>query len=352
MPNRLADETSPVPAPARRQPGRLVAVGRGGARASAKREDKPILLSIGYAACHWCHVMAHESFEDAATARADERAVRQHQGRPRGAARRRQDLHEAHPGADAAQRRLAADGVPDAGRRAVLRRHVLSEGAALRHAGFARAARARVRRVRRERTDAEDSARRADRRAAARRRARAAAPAMRPRSTALARGALGKRSRERSIRSTAASAARRSFRKRDARRSCSRAARAGSVRTRRRSTWRAHARAHGRGRHLRSSRRRLRPLLRRCAVAGPALREDAVRQRAAARALRRGGCREARATPVRARSPRETVDWVVREMRSPAGRLLLARSTPTARARRASSTSGTPDEVRALLDAE
>jgi hypothetical protein len=35
----------------------------------AKREDKPILLSIGYAACHWCHVMAHESFEDEATAR-------------------------------------------------------------------------------------------------------------------------------------------------------------------------------------------------------------------------------------------------------------------------------------------
>jgi uncharacterized protein len=34
----------------------------------AQREAKPILLSIGYAACHWCHVMAHESFEDAATA--------------------------------------------------------------------------------------------------------------------------------------------------------------------------------------------------------------------------------------------------------------------------------------------
>src|ERR1700679_2071252 len=34
----------------------------------AKREDKPILLSIGYAACHWCHVMEHESFEDEATA--------------------------------------------------------------------------------------------------------------------------------------------------------------------------------------------------------------------------------------------------------------------------------------------
>jgi hypothetical protein len=34
----------------------------------AKAEDRPIFLSIGYAACHWCHVMAHESFEDAATA--------------------------------------------------------------------------------------------------------------------------------------------------------------------------------------------------------------------------------------------------------------------------------------------
>ena len=34
----------------------------------ARREDRPILLSIGYSACHWCHVMAHESFEDAETA--------------------------------------------------------------------------------------------------------------------------------------------------------------------------------------------------------------------------------------------------------------------------------------------
>ena len=36
--------------------------------AEAEAEDKPILLSIGYAACHWCHVMAHESFEDPETA--------------------------------------------------------------------------------------------------------------------------------------------------------------------------------------------------------------------------------------------------------------------------------------------
>jgi uncharacterized protein len=37
--------------------------------AAAKRDDKPIFVSIGYAACHWCHVMAHESFEDEATAK-------------------------------------------------------------------------------------------------------------------------------------------------------------------------------------------------------------------------------------------------------------------------------------------
>jgi len=38
------------------------------ALAQARAQDKPILLSIGYSACHWCHVMAHESFEDSATA--------------------------------------------------------------------------------------------------------------------------------------------------------------------------------------------------------------------------------------------------------------------------------------------
>ena len=36
--------------------------------AEARRRDVPVLLSVGYAACHWCHVMAHESFEDEATA--------------------------------------------------------------------------------------------------------------------------------------------------------------------------------------------------------------------------------------------------------------------------------------------
>ena len=36
----------------------------GEAFSKAKKEDKPIFLSIGYSTCHWCHVMAHESFED------------------------------------------------------------------------------------------------------------------------------------------------------------------------------------------------------------------------------------------------------------------------------------------------
>ncbi len=40
----------------------------GDAFEAARATDRPILLSIGYAACHWCHVMAHESFEDPAVA--------------------------------------------------------------------------------------------------------------------------------------------------------------------------------------------------------------------------------------------------------------------------------------------
>ena len=65
--NRLAGETSPyllqhADNPVDWYPWGPEALER------ARAEDKPILLSIGYSACHWCHVMAHESFEDAATA--------------------------------------------------------------------------------------------------------------------------------------------------------------------------------------------------------------------------------------------------------------------------------------------
>jgi hypothetical protein len=65
--NRLTDETSPYllqhkDNPVHWQPWSPEVL------AYAKEADKPILLSVGYAACHWCHVMAHESFEDPAIA--------------------------------------------------------------------------------------------------------------------------------------------------------------------------------------------------------------------------------------------------------------------------------------------
>ena len=65
--NRLKYETSPYLLQHKENPVHWWAWGPE-ALAEAKRTGKPILLSVGYAACHWCHVMAHESFEDAATA--------------------------------------------------------------------------------------------------------------------------------------------------------------------------------------------------------------------------------------------------------------------------------------------
>jgi len=65
--NHLAGETSPyllqhAENPVDWHPWNAAALER------SRSENKPILLSIGYSACHWCHVMAHESFEDPATA--------------------------------------------------------------------------------------------------------------------------------------------------------------------------------------------------------------------------------------------------------------------------------------------
>ncbi len=68
MSNKLANETSPYLLQHRDNPVDWYPWGSE-ALERARREDRPILLSIGYAACHWCHVMAHESFEDEATAR-------------------------------------------------------------------------------------------------------------------------------------------------------------------------------------------------------------------------------------------------------------------------------------------
>jgi len=67
MANRLAQETSPYLLQHKDNPVDWYAWGPD-ALTRAKEEDKPILVSIGYSACHWCHVMEHESFEDEQTA--------------------------------------------------------------------------------------------------------------------------------------------------------------------------------------------------------------------------------------------------------------------------------------------
>ncbi len=67
MPNHLETETSPYLRQHADNPVDWYPWGDQ-AFARARDEDKPILLSVGYSACHWCHVMAHESFEDSETA--------------------------------------------------------------------------------------------------------------------------------------------------------------------------------------------------------------------------------------------------------------------------------------------
>src|SRR5436190_17201856 len=67
MPNRLAGETSPYLLQHKDNPVEWYPWGDE-ALTRAREEDRPILLSIGYSACHWCHVMERESFEDEATA--------------------------------------------------------------------------------------------------------------------------------------------------------------------------------------------------------------------------------------------------------------------------------------------
>ncbi|MEX2152411.1 MAG: thioredoxin domain-containing protein [Gemmatimonadaceae bacterium] len=68
MPNRLANETSPYLLQHAQNPVDWYAWGTEAFERS-RLEGKPILLSVGYSACHWCHVMERESFEDAETAR-------------------------------------------------------------------------------------------------------------------------------------------------------------------------------------------------------------------------------------------------------------------------------------------
>ena len=126
MPNRLASETSPYLLQHQENPVDWYPQGKD-ALARARNEDRPILLSIGYAACHWCHVMAHESFEDEETAQLmNELFVNIKVDREE-----RPDLRQhLYAGSTGAHRswRLADDGLPHARRGALFRWHVLPPG--------------------------------------------------------------------------------------------------------------------------------------------------------------------------------------------------------------------------------
>ena len=249
--------------------------------AEARERDVPVLLSVGYAACHWCHVMAHESFEDEATAA----YMNEHFVNVKVDREERPDVDAVYmAGDDRDDRagRLADDGVADPDGRAVLRRHLLPGPAPARAAGVPAGPRGARRgldepprrgrqggrgRVRPpapggRRSPAEDAARR-----------RACSPAPSPRWPAT------------STRRTAASAAPRSSRRRWCWSSCSGTPRApappnasGMADRHAARRWPAAASTTS---SPAGSRATGRPRL-----GGAALREDALRQRAAARRLR------------------------------------------------------------------
>ena len=125
--NRLKDATSPYLRQHADNPVDWYTWGEE-AFARARQDDKPILLSIGYSACHWCHVMAHESFEDPDTAAQMNRRFREHQGGPRRAPRRGRYLHAGDADLQPGAGRLADDGLPDAGWPPVSRRDVFPPG--------------------------------------------------------------------------------------------------------------------------------------------------------------------------------------------------------------------------------
>ena len=324
MANALAAETSPYlrqhqDNPVDWLPWGATALGR------ARDEDKPLLVSIGYSACHWCHVMERESFEDPEVAAAHERALRLREGRPRGATRRRRHLHGGGAGDDG-PRRLAAQRLLHARPGAVLRRDLLPADAAPGHAGLAAGARGDRRRVADPaRRDPRSRATRSPSAWAARRcwSPRASRSRRRPRRggrhparpVRLDPGRLRRRAEVPAVLGAAVPA-----------------------RPRRARDVPADAAVDGRRRDQRPDRRRLRPLRGRQHLDRAALREDALRQRAARPGVPARVARERRPGA----APDVRGDARVRPARAarPGGRLLLAPSTPTPRARRASSTSG------------
>ena len=354
MPNQLAHETSPYLLQHKDNPVDWRPWGDE-AFAAARERDVPLLISIGYSACHWCHVMERESFENAEIAA----LMNEHFVCVKVDREERPDVDAIYMEAVQAmtgQRRLAAERVHHSRRRAVLRRHLLPARAAPRDAELAAGARrGRDRLARPARGDPRAVV--ADRRAAG---GRGAAPGARRRARPRVAGRRRRRPRARTTtRSAAASTgALRSSRPPRSSSSCCAAPRRahrrpgaiGSASAAGARDGAAHAARDGPRRHLRPGRRRLRALLgrrapgssrtsRRCSTTtrcSPARTCTASRCRAtgcsSACAPRRSTGRCARCASPRAASPR--------------------RSTPTARASRASTTSGRLAEVREALGDE
>ncbi len=270
--NRLADETSPYLRQHRENPVDWYAWGPE-AFARAADEDRPVLLSVGYAACHWCHVMAHECFEDVEVATAmNELFVNVKVDREE-----RPDVDAVYM--DAVQALtgqggwpmtvfLTPDGRPFYGGTYFPKPSFLQLLAAIDDAW-----RTRRDEVGRERRPARRVARpdrppgrgaRAARRRAPERRPPAARRLVRPGVGRVRPGAQVPPDHEPGAGAPG---------------------RAGRRRRRRAAGGHHDARRHGLRRHLRPPRRRVRPLLGRRALAGPPLREDALRPGAAGAAL-------------------------------------------------------------------
>ena len=131
--NRLAAETSPYLLQHAENPVDWYPWGDE-ALAKAREEDKPILVSVGYSACHWCHVMEHESFENeeiAATMNdlfVNIKVDREERGS-------RLAVH-VRGAVDDWARRLAAQRVSDTGRNTICRGHLFPPDDRMRDAGF------------------------------------------------------------------------------------------------------------------------------------------------------------------------------------------------------------------------
>ena len=328
--NRLSAETSPYLLQHKDNPVHWRAWGPA-ALAEAKATGKPILLSVGYAACHWCHVMAHESFEDEATAAVmNELFVNikvDREERPDVDAIYMGALHElGEQGGWPLTMFLTSDAEPFWGGT------YFPKEARYGRPSFVRVLNEVARIYRDEQDKVRQNADVLKDRLKPQRRHDAGAPPPRgdARRACAAAGAGGRsdawrhQGRAEISRSRSSSAA-------VARGPPLRAA--ASARG-----GRPHADADRARRHLRSSRRRLRALQRRRALARAAFREDALRQRAARRADDRGLARAEVAALCAARRRDHRLARCARWWSRAAA--LPRRSTPTAKARRASSMCG------------